>query len=178
MVLLLPLAVAGCSESEPAATASRPEAAAAPLPERVFYDYRVIESEEGVREYVLDSDRMEKFPGLDELHLVRVHMDFYQDGAPFSTLTSDSGRANPVTKDIFVWGHVTIVTNDGKRLETEELTYDSASGLIRNDIFNTLDQGQDIVTGYGLEATPDLKYTKLLREVEAIVGDETVEGME
>jgi LPS export ABC transporter protein LptC len=171
------LALAGCSPSEPGTASERPDSTG-PLPEQTFYDYRAIETDGGVREYVLDSDRMQKFPNLEQLHLVRVKMDFYQEGDYFSTLTADSGRANPQTKDVFVWGNVVVVTIDRRRLTTEELYYDSGSGLIRNDVFNTLDRGFDVVTGIGLEATPDLKYIELKQQVEATVGDETTQELE
>jgi LPS export ABC transporter protein LptC len=175
--LLLALAFAGCQSSQPGPPPDRADAEML-VPEQTFYDYRVIESDEGVREYVLDSDRMDKYANREELHLVRVKMDFYEKGAYFSTLTSDSGRANPVTKDVFVWGHVVMVTTDGRRLTTTELRYDSAAGRIRNDVFNTLDRGEDVVTGVGLEATPDLRYVELKQRVEATVGDETTQELE
>jgi LPS export ABC transporter protein LptC len=174
---LLALVLSGCTESEPGTASERPDSTG-PIPEQTFYDYRAIETNEGVREYVLDSDRMQKFPNREELHLVRVKMDFYREGGYFSTLTSDSGRANPTTKDVFVWGHVVVVTVDRRRLTTEELYYDSAAGLIRNDVFNTLDRGDDVVTGTGLEATPDLAYVELKQQVEATVSDETTQELE
>jgi len=170
--ILLLAALVGCGGGDQPAPLARPDATG-PQPEQTFHDYRAIESTGGVRQYVLDSALMQKFPDREELHLVRVAMDFYRDGAYFSTLTSDSGRANPVTKDVFVWGHVVVVTEDGRRLTTEELAYDATSGLIRNDVFNTLDRGFDVVTGVGLEATPDLTYIELKDQVEATVDDET-----
>jgi len=173
---VLALALSGCAQSETGTASERPDSTG-PVPEQTFYDYRAIETNGGVREYVLDSDRMQKFPNREELHLVRVKMDFYREGGYFSTLTSDSGRANPITKDVFVWGHVVVVTIDQRRLTTQELYYDSAAGRIRNNVFNTLDRGQDVVTGIGLEATPDLEYIELKQQVEATVGDETTQEL-
>jgi hypothetical protein len=71
-----------------------------------------------------------------------------------------------------------MVTIDHRRLMTEELSYDSSAGLIRNDVFNTIDRDQDVVTGIGLEATPDLEYWTLKKQVEATVGDETTQELE
>jgi LPS export ABC transporter protein LptC len=177
IALMLAVVLSGCAQSETGTASERPDSTG-PLPEQTFYDYRAIETDDGVREYVLDSDLMQKFPNREELHLVRVKMDFYQEGEYFSTLTSDSGRANPTTKNVFVWGHVVMVTIDHRRLITEELSYDSSAGLIRNDVFNTIDRDQDVVTGIGLEATPDLEYWTLKKQVEATVGDETTQELE
>jgi LPS export ABC transporter protein LptC len=177
LACLLALALSGCAQPETGTAIERADSTG-PVPEQTFYDYRAIKTNSGVREYVLDSDRMDKFANREELHLVRVKMDFYQKGEYFSTLTSDSGRANPTTKDVFVWGHVVVVTTDHRRLTTEELYYDSAAGLIRNDVFNTLDQEQEVATGIGLEATPDLSSYSFKKQFEAIVGDEKTQELQ
>ncbi len=53
-------------------------------------------------------------------------MDFYRDGAHFSVLTADSGSADLQTHDVHTWGNVVVVTDDGRRLETEELFFANA----------------------------------------------------
>lgn len=150
------------------------QGATGPLPEQVVYDYQLIESEAGVRRWVLDSDRMTKFPGREDVDLVRVAMDFFRQGEYYSTLVSDSGRANLQTHDVFVWGDVVVTTSDGRRLRTSELHYGNQDGLIRNDVFNVFDHGSDVMTGIGLEATPDLDYIEIKQEVAIEMGDESL----
>jgi LPS export ABC transporter protein LptC len=99
-------------------------------------------------------------------------MDFFREGEYFSTLVSDSGIANLQTNDVFVWGDVVVTTSDGRRLRTSELHYTNSDGLIRNEVFNVFDRGQDVITGIGLEATPDLDYIEIKRDVAAEVSDE------
>jgi len=70
---------------------------------------------------------------------------------------------------------VVVVTRDGRRLETEELSYDNSSGRISNDVFNRFTRGGDVMTGYGMIATPDLDSFELLRDVQAEVRSETRE---
>jgi hypothetical protein len=70
---------------------------------------------------------------------------------------------------------VVVVTEDGRRLETQELYYDNERGLIHNDVFDRLTRGDDVVTGVGLEATPDLEYIEIKQRVQAEVGDAAVE---
>ncbi|MDY0109189.1 MAG: LPS export ABC transporter periplasmic protein LptC [Candidatus Krumholzibacteria bacterium] len=147
-----------------------------PQPEQKFYDSHIIESTAGVRQWVLEYDEMTKYVNRQDVDLVRIKMDFFRDGVYFSTLVSDSGIANLKTRNVFVWGNVRITTQDGRRLRTSELTYDNADGRIRNEVFNILDRGLDVVTGIGLEATPDLDYIEIKQEVAAEVGDETVQS--
>ena len=168
--LLLPVLIAGCTGSEePAPSGVRPDG---PLPEQQFYDYRLIETQAGVRQWILESDQMLKFSGQVDLELITVTMDFYKEGEHFSILTADSGRANLHTRDVFTWGDVVVITDDGRRLETEELYFDNTNQLIHNDVFNRFTRGLDVITGIGLEATPDLEYIEIKQRVEAEVGDD------
>jgi LPS export ABC transporter protein LptC len=165
-------AVGGCRDSgDPAPTDS---SATNPgrIPEQQFFDYRLIESEAGIRQWVLQSEKMLKYSGEKEVHLVTLHMDFFKEGVHFSVLTADSGRANLTTKDVHTWGNVVVVTDDGRVLETEELFFNNQTQLIHNDVFNRFTEGEDVLTGIGLEATPDLEYIEIKQNVEAEVEDE------
>ena len=115
---------------------------------------------------------MFKFADQEEVELVTVKMKFFRDGEFFSTLTADSGRANLSTKNLFAWGNVDVVTTDGRRLQTDELHYDDKTELITNDVFCRFTRGEDVMTGVGLEASPDLEYFVLKDQVKAEVGDE------
>ena len=169
--LALTLAATGCGESaEPSAAPARRDGA---VPEQQFFDYRLIESSAGVREWELQSAEMQKYAGRDDVLLVAVKMDFYSEGAHFSVLTADSGRANLQTHDVHTWGQVVIVTDDGRRLETEELFFANSTQRITNEVFNRFTRGVDVMTGIGLEATPDLEYIELKGDVQAEVGDGT-----
>lgn len=180
MLCLLFLFLGGCGESDEssadvAATATAPISKQSKQPEQKFYDYRLIESQAGVRQWVLDSDEMLKYHGRDDVDLVRVKMDFFKNGDYYSTLLSDSGTANTKTNNVFVWGNVVVTTHDGRRLRTSELDYSNTDGLIRNDVYNVFDRGEDVVTGIGLEATPDLNYIEIKDDVAAEVGDEAAQ---
>ncbi len=162
---------AGCGDgTEPSAAPVRRDAA---LPEQQFFDYRLIETNAAVRQWVLESSEMQKFAGREDVLLVTVRMDFYRDGAHFSVLTADSGRANLQTRNVHTWGDVVVVTDDGRRLETQELFFDNETRRITNDVFNRFTREGDVLTGIGLEATPDLEYIEIKGEVQAEVGDDT-----
>jgi LPS export ABC transporter protein LptC len=120
---------------------------------------------------MLASVQMRKYAGREDLELLDVHMDFYRAGEHFSVLDADSGRVNPRTRAVHVWGTVDIVTDDGRRLQTEDLVFDNVTGRISNDVFNRFTRGVDVLTGYGLDATPDLEYVEIKREVAADVAD-------
>ncbi|MCP4571908.1 MAG: LPS export ABC transporter periplasmic protein LptC [bacterium] len=173
-LLLLMALLAGCSGEEEPATSSRP---AGVIPEQQFYDYVLIESDAGVRHWVLESDEMQKFAGERDVLLVTVRMEFYREGEYFSTLTSDSGRADLQSKNVHTWGNVVVLTEDGRKLETEELFFDNESQLITNDVFDRFtNDDDDVVTGIGLEATPDLEYIEIKQDPRGTIHDAAGEG--
>ncbi len=162
----------GCGDSGEPSQAAVPGARTGRVPERQFFDYRLIESEAGIRQWALQSEKMLKFSGEKDVHLVTLHMDFFKEGSHFSVLTADSGLADLTTKDIHTWGNVIVVTDDGRRLECEELFFNNETQLIHNDVFNRFTRDGDVLTGMGLEATPDLEYIEIKQKVEAEVEDE------
>jgi len=167
--LAVGLAFAGCGGEEGVSA----RAPAGPIPEQHIFGYHLVESRDAVRQWILDSDEMLKFAGNEEVLLVTVDMEFFEDGEYFSTLTADSGRANLTTNNVFVWGDVVVLTEDGRRLETEQLYYDNVAERIHNDVFNRITDGADVSTGIGLVATPDLSYIEIKQEFVAEIGDES-----
>jgi len=163
--------LAGCQGADDPVPTASPGSREARIPEQQFFDYRLIESEAGVRQWVLQSDKMLKYANERDVHLVTLHMDFFKEGDHFSVLTADSGKANLTSKDIHTWGNVVVVTDDGRVLETEELFFSNETQLIHNDVFNRFTQDGDVLTGIGLEATPDLEYIEIKQKVEAEVED-------
>jgi LPS export ABC transporter protein LptC len=189
-LLLFSLVLGACQRADESATAAGADApvtaivpasvAAVPAgPIQEFVDYSLIETAKGVRQWVLGSERMLRYAEREEIELVDVHMDFYRAGEHFSVLDADSGRVNPRTRAVHVWGAVDVTTDDGRRLQTEDLTFDNQTGRITNNVFNRFTNGRDVLTGFDLDATPDLESVEIKREVEAVVIDTaTPEGLQ
>ncbi len=177
LTVLIMLSLVGCSEDANTGPADEVQADAEKnpgdqMPIQQFFDYRLVETNAGIRNWVLVSDLMNKYSGQRDVELITVHIDFYRAGEKFSTLTADSGLANLQTNNIFTWGDVVVITEDGRKLETEELYFDNESQLIHNDVFNRFTREGDVIEGIGLEATPDLEYIEIKQNVEADVLDE------
>ncbi len=171
------LATSGCGRSDqpapgPGGEPVKGAPAARPTdPVQEFADYTLTESEQGVRAWVLGSRTMRRFADREDVDLVDVHIDFFKAGQHWSVLDADSGMVNQRTRAVHVWGNVDIRTDDGRRLETPELYYDNETGRIRNDVANRFTRGTDVLTGNGLDATPDLEYVEIRRDVKAEVAD-------
>ena len=114
---------------------------------------------------------MQNFSGQRDVEFSVVKMDFFNEGIHFSTLTADSGTGNMNVRDVHVWGNVVLLKDNGDKLETEELFFDNTDQLIHNEIFNRMTTIDDVVTGIGLEATPDLEYIKIKNQMRGDVAD-------
>ena len=169
---LLVAGLTGCLNSDEPARTATPKVKTGRNLEQQIFDYRLIETEKGIRLWVLQSDKMLKYAGEKDAQLVTLHMDFFNQGEHFSVLTADSGRANLNNNDIHAWGNVIVITDDGRKLETEQLYFNNETQLIHNDVFNRFTREGDVLTGIGLEATPDLEYIEIKQNVEAQVEDE------
>ncbi|MBU2500960.1 LPS export ABC transporter periplasmic protein LptC [bacterium] len=173
ILLLAALGVGGCRDaSEPESPEPGPKG---PVLEQTFFDQNMIETTGGVRSWILKSELMHKYSGIDDVTLVTVTMDFYREGKPFSTLTADSGRANPHTHAVHVWGDVHLENIEGRSLETEELFYDNETELITNEVFDRFVWESGVATGIGMEATPDLEYFEIKTDFASEVEDAPAE---
>lgn len=168
----------GCARDDAAPDAppaAAGEGAVAP-PDQELFDSVITESLDGSRRWILRSDRTERWLDVEDAELHGVHMDFFKADTLHSTLVSRRGRANMRSKDLFAWGEVVVTTRDGRRLETEELQFDNATGLITNEVFNRFTRGDDVMTGTGMVATPDLDSFELKRDVQAEVRGQAGRG--
>lgn len=129
---------------------------------------------EGRLTWVLQATTAQVFEDRDEVEAETIHIDFYAEtGQVTSVLTADRGIIVRRTNDMRALGHVVVRNAAGDELLTEELAYDAPKEKIRTDAFVTLIRGRDVLTGYGLEADPDLAAGtfEIQRDVRATVRD-------
>ena len=141
-------------------------------PDQELFDYVITETEDGAKKCVLISDKLQKFADSEDVQLFELKMKFFDNDKLTSTITSRRGKANLDSGKLFAWNEVVVISEDGRKLETEELHYDDETGLIVNDVFDRFTRGSDVMTGYGMEATPELDYFELKDRVKAFVVSE------
>jgi len=141
-------------------------------PDQELFDYVTTETEDGAKKWVLTSDKLQKFADMDDVQLFELKMEFFDNDELTSTITSRRGKVNLDSGKLFAWNEVVVISEDGRKLETEELHYDDENGLIVNDVFDRFTRGSDVMTGYGMEATPELDYFELKDQVKAFVVSE------
>ncbi len=167
-VALLAVLVAGCGE-EPEPTPPGVE----DLPTQRTYDYSTRHSRDALPVWELFGNVAEQYQGEDTMYLTGVRMVFYRDGETDAVLTSQRGEVDQETEATVARGNVVVVTEDGRRLESEVLYWDPERELIHTEAFVRFTEGDQVLTGYGLETDPDLTNVQIQRDVKGVARDET-----
>ncbi|HWR83731.1 MAG TPA: LPS export ABC transporter periplasmic protein LptC [Candidatus Deferrimicrobium sp.] len=118
------------------------------------------------------ADRIVKFTSRDSTMAYRLDIDVFDSvGAVTADIVGDSGIIREATGNMFLYGHVVVVTQDSTRLETEHLIWDSKVDSVKTDAFVRLTRGGDVITGWGLQADQRLRSTKILKQVSGTITD-------
>ncbi len=164
-VLLAVTPFAGCQRE----LAEEPGEASS-LPDQEIDGFRLTQTREGEKLWVLSASRALVYEEADRVELERLRVDYFDDeGGVRSTLTAKEGLLRRRTNNMEARGNVVVVAHDGTRLVTDRLTWNERTGKIESDRFVRVTQGDDVFTGVGLEADPDLKDIKVKSEFKAFV---------
>ncbi|MEW5995960.1 MAG: LPS export ABC transporter periplasmic protein LptC [Candidatus Zixiibacteriota bacterium] len=120
----------------------------------------------------IDADKIVKFAAKDSTVAYRLDIDVFDTAGVHSTdIVGDSGIIREQTGNMSLYGNVVVVTADSIKLETEFLFWDAKVDSIKTDAFVRLTRGEDVITGYGLQADQRLHSTKILRHVSGTITD-------
>jgi LPS export ABC transporter protein LptC len=140
------------------------------LPDSEIDGFKLTQTREGEKLWVLSASRALIFEEADRVELTDLRIDYFdEDGEVRSTLTATEGLLKRRTNDMEASGNVVVVAKDGTRLVTERLTWNERTGKIESDRFVRVTQGEDVFTGVGIEADPDLKNIKVKSDFKAFV---------
>jgi LPS export ABC transporter protein LptC len=158
-------AIVGCErevEGEPQESAL--------LPDSEIDGFKLTQTREGEKLWILSASRALVFEEADRVELTQLRVDYFdEEGNVRSTLTAAEGLLRRRTNDMEASGNVVVVAEDGTRLVTERLTWNERTGKIESDRFVRVTQGDDVFTGVGIEADPDLKNIKVKSDFKAFV---------
>lgn len=134
------------------------------IPEQAIEKFTVSETEAGKPKWVLEAASAQIVDKQKRALLQSPVIKFYENGVYVSTLVSERGRINMENYDIVGEGKCTLDTVKGERLETSNLSYQSAAKLITTPEKVKLIRPSEIVYGTGMEATPDLSTIKIRKQ--------------
>ena len=127
----------------------------------------------GIRVGLLRGDTAYVFDDSTTVKVRNVDLTIYAEetGAQRAHLTSREGDFNQQTQFMIARGNVVLVTNDGRRIETEELNYDPQSKRIWSTRETTLIEPGSRIVGDGFEADETFTNYRITRPRGQVSGD-------
>ena len=127
------------------------------MPDQESWNDKIIFTDEGKTKAVLFADHLEKFESRQVTFLDGVKIDFYDDQQKIgSKLTSDSGRVDDATQNMYAIGNVVAVNDSGVTLKTDQLMWRNKDRKIITDRFVTIVSPKEEIRGYGFESDQNL----------------------
>ena len=160
---ILAVAVSGACTSKkepPVATHS----ALADSADQVMFGARFKLTDQGLQRAQLEADTAYFFDDNTRIELQNVHTTFFTvTGAKDAVLTSRYGTTNTRTNNMVARKNVVVVSEDGRRLTTQELIYNQGKNEISSDSAFVMTEPNREVAGIGFRSDPNMKNIKILK---------------
>ena len=167
LVAVISTLALGCERrARPDAGSTSPDSVRREGPSQITWDARFVLNEDGRRRAVIRADRMAQYQKEDSTYSVwsmpgdsgRVHsFVFDETGDSSATITADSVVFFNQDGRYDAYGDVVVQTTEGRRLESEHLTWHQFDRTIRTRRFVHITTPTETVRGNGLVAAEDLK---------------------
>jgi len=160
---ILAIAVVGAcsSKKEPPVATHSPLADSA---DQVMFGARFNLTDQGLQRAQLEADTAYFFDDNTRIELQNVHTTFFTvTGAKDAVLTSRFGTTNTRTNNMIARKNVVVVSEDGRRLTTQELIYNQQKNEISSDSAFVMTEPNRQVAGIGFRSDPNMKNIKILK---------------
>ncbi|HEY0528871.1 MAG TPA: LPS export ABC transporter periplasmic protein LptC [Gemmatimonadaceae bacterium] len=165
-VLTIASLTACSSKKQPPVATHSPLADSA---DQVMYGARFNLTDKGLERAQLEADTAYFFEDNTRIELDKVHTTFYTaTGAKDAVLTSQHGTYNSRTSNMVARKDVVVVSEDGRRLATQELLYSQQRNEIASDSAFVLTEPDRRVEGIGFRSDPNMKNIKILKGASGI----------
>jgi LPS export ABC transporter protein LptC len=164
------LLVVACLAAVSGACSSKkqpPVAVQSPLADsadQVMYGARFNLTDRGLERAQLHADTAYFFDDNTRIELENVNTTFYTvNGAKDAVLTSRRGTYNSRTSNMIARKDVVVVSEDGRRLTTQELLYNQQRNEISSDSAFVMTEPGRRIEGIGFRSDPNMKNIQILK---------------
>lgn len=166
LVLALPLVAMACS-GEGTAPPPISRSPLADSADQLMFGIQTLLTDRGVLNARLEADTAFFFDENTRIELRGVHLTFYtRTGERNSVLTSHEGTYNMRHARMEARGNVIVVSEDGRRLTSEQLRYDQTRDEISSDSAFVLTEPDRRLEGIGFTSDPNMNNVRVHRLLE------------
>jgi len=162
VALLCAIAVAcGSDKKQPPVATHSPLADSA---DQVIYGGWFNLTDDGVARARMNADTIYFFDDNTRMEFRTVTTTFFTSmGAKDAVLTSRQGSFNNRTGNMIARQNVVVVSEDGRRLTTEELKYNQQTNQISSDTSFVMTEPNRRLTGIGFRSDPNMRNIQILK---------------
>jgi LPS export ABC transporter protein LptC len=156
------VSVAACtSKKQPPVATHSPLADSA---DQVMYGARFTLTDKGLARAQMQADTLYFFEDNTRIEAENPHITFFTvTGAKDAVLTARHGTSNTRTNNMVARKNVVVVSEDGRRLTTEELIYNQQKNQISSDSAFVLTEPNRRLEGIGFRSDPNMKNIQILK---------------
>jgi LPS export ABC transporter protein LptC len=146
--------------------------------DQIMYGAQFNVNDEGLSRARLNSDTVYFFDDNTRMELQPVNTTFFTvTGAKDAVLTSRRGSYNNRTGNMIARQNVVVVSEDGRRLTTEELKYNQQTNQISSDSAFVMTEPNRRIAGVGFRSDPNMKNIQILKGASGFVKGVSTEPM-
>jgi len=140
-------------------------------PDATLEGFHLVSSTRGVKQWELYAQSARLYQQSREAYASQIYVEYFRNNRVISTLTADRGVINMQTNDTYAEGHVELIAENGAKLETSKLHWDSRTETIRTDSRVHIYKGLDDITAQGMTADAHLDNIRFVKDVHTRVRD-------
>lgn len=149
-----------------------------PTPDQVVEDGTHIITVEGVKEAVINAQRLLFYDNEGKVYGDTIEVQFFDDtGAAVSTLTARKGELDQATQQMIAREDV-LVRGREAMIRTEELLYDPDADRISSDAPTEIHQGGNVIRGRGVVSDTALRDIRITSGSAVLRSDPEAQGRE
>ena len=171
-LLLLMTLVAGCSNDDKSSNVGSMTTDTAAHPDSEVSGAKIYLYDRGQVTTEVVADKILKFESRDSTMAYVVDINSFDSlGNAATHVVGDSAIIKESDGRFTIYGNVIVTTEDGMRLETDYLHWNSKNDRIYTDAFVRITTPTEVVRGWGMEADRRLKRYKILHQVSGEMDD-------
>jgi len=162
VALCVSAGASACSNgTEPRVRSANPLADSA---DQVMFNASFILTDKGLSRAQMQGDTLYFFDDNTRIESDNPHITFFTaTGAKDAVLTARHGTSNTRSNNMIARGNVVVVSEDGRRLTTEELIYNQFKNEISSDSAFVLTEPDRRLEGVGFRSDPNMKNIQILK---------------
>jgi len=167
VLIVAVVALGACtSKKQPPVASHSPLADSA---DQIMYNAWFNLTDKGLARAQMQGDTLYFFEDNTRIEAENPHITFFTaTGAKDAVLTARHGTSNTRTNNMVARRNVLVVSEDGRRLTTQELIYNQQRNEIASDSAFVLTEGDRTLAGIGFRSDPNMKNIQILKGVSGI----------